>query len=175
MTLSLHAAGRKLRLVRPTLAYLAGLEALLNDPPVAERLGGLRSRSAIIELINKENAHWDIHGFGPWLLVEENTAEVFGRVGIRYTDVLGKREVELFYSIRPSCWREGLGSFIARSALGLGFDEARLPSIVAFTTPGNEASLRLIEKFCFAREREFEHAGLKHILFRLVGSSRKRG
>jgi len=175
MTLSLHAAGRTLQLVRPTLAYLAGLEALLNDPLVAERLGGRRSRSSIIELINKDDAHWDRHGFGPWLLVEPNSPEVFGRGGIRYADVLGKREVELCYSIRPSCWREGLGSFIVRSALHLGFDEAHLLSIVAFTTPHNEGSLRLLEKFAFAKEAEFEHAGLPHILFRLASTDWKRG
>lgn len=164
---SLPLENKTLQLIEPSDSYLEGVEALLNDPFVAEWLGGYRSRASIADAIEREGAHWREHGFGPWLLIDQNHTGVLGRGGIRYADILGEREVELFYSIHPSYWGKGLGSFIVRSALRLAFEKAALPSVVVFTMPTNKASLRLIDKFHFSREGEFEHAGLPHILFRL--------
>jgi len=167
MKLSLQLENETFQLAQPSDSYLEGVEALLNDPFVAEWLGGCRSRASIADAIEREGAHWREHGFGPWLLIGQNHARVIGRGGIRYADILGKREVELFYAIRPSYWGKGLGSFIVRSALRLAFEQAALPSVIVFTMPTNKASLCLIDKFHFSKEGEFDHAGLPHILFRL--------
>jgi RimJ/RimL family protein N-acetyltransferase len=164
---TLETAAGQFELVCPAGEDLEGLDALLNDPVVAGWLGGTRTRAAIKATIEKEFAHWRKHRFGPYVLVRAETREVVGRGGLRRTEVLGKEEVELFYAVKPMLWGAGLASFIVCEALNQGFREHGLQSVVVFTIPRNAASLRVIEKFGFGRESDFEHAGLPHVLFRL--------
>jgi RimJ/RimL family protein N-acetyltransferase len=42
-----------------------------------------------------------------------------------------------------------------------------LDDIVAFTLPTNDASRRVMEKLGFSYERDIEHAGMPHVLYRL--------
>jgi RimJ/RimL family protein N-acetyltransferase len=159
---------KRFQLRRPEHNFIDGLASLLNDPSVSHWLGGARSVATIRAAIDGEIAHWAAHGWGPWVVVDkESTRPVVGRGGIRWVEVLGKPEVELFYAISPAYWKKGLGSFVARAALDMGFHAVGLSSIIVFTIPTNMASLRLINKFGFVREREFKHADLSHILFRL--------
>ena len=159
----------------PAHENLDGLDALLNDPAVSGWLGGVRTRAAIEATIEKELAHWREHGFGPYVLVSAETREIVGRGGLRRIEVLGRQEIELFYAVKHVLWGTGLASFMVREALDQGFREHGLASVVAFTIPGNAASLRVIEKFGFAREGDFEHAGLPHVFFRLhCGAWHKR-
>ena len=163
----LQTAAGRFELVPSAREDLGGLDALLNDPAVAGWLGCVRTRAAIKATIEKEVAHWREHGFGPYVLVSAGTREIVGRGGLRRVEVLGRQEVELFYAVKPAQWGTGLASFMVREALDQGFRERGLSSVVAFTIPGNAASLRVIEKFGFAREGDFAHAGLPHVLFRL--------
>lgn len=159
---------KRFQLMRPEHSFTDGLASLLNDPSVSHWLGGARSVAAIRAAIDGEIAHWAVHGWGPWVVVDKESARpVVGRGGIRWAEVLGKPEVELFYAINPAYWKKGLGSFVARAALDMGFHAVDLSSVVAFTIPTNTASLRLMNKFGFVPEKEFKHADLPHILFRL--------
>jgi RimJ/RimL family protein N-acetyltransferase len=96
------------------------------------------------------------------------TGAVIGRGGIRRAEVLGRPEVELFYAVAPSHWGRGIAGRMAAAALELGFRRAGVPDVVAFTTEGNRASQRVIERLGLARQGLFEHAGLPHVLYRLT-------
>lgn len=150
--------------------HLDGLDALLNDPAMAVWLGGTRSRADILKAIRDEQDHWQQYKFGPWVIVDSTTEAVVGRGGLRWTDVLGKPELELFYAVTPSYWGRGVASGLARVALELGFADAAVNSVVGFTTPENKASQRILQKLGFQKETEFERAGLPHVLFRLTKS-----
>lgn len=155
------------RLVKPAAEHAEGLDRLLNDPQVARALGGPRSRDAILETIDAEARHWREHGFGPWVALDRATGAVIGRGGIRRAQVLGRTEVELFYAVAPVYWGRGIARGIGAAALELGLARAGLPDLVAFTTEGNLASRRVIERLGLAREGTFTHAGLPHILYRV--------
>lgn len=118
------------------------------------------------ELLEGDCAHWQDHGFGPWVLVETATGAFAGRGGLAWTSVEGIAEVELPWSIEPRLHGNGLATEAATAAAGwareLGFEEA-----IALTLPTNIASQRVAEKAGFSRAGECLHAGLPHLLFRL--------
>jgi RimJ/RimL family protein N-acetyltransferase len=155
----------------PSEKHLDGLDALLNNPTMADWLGGLRSRLDILMGIREGRQHWEQHKFGPWVLVDSTTGEVVGRGGLRWAKVLGTSELELLYAVTPSYWGQGIATELARVALEVAFSKnVAVNSVVAFTTHGNKASQHILEKLGFEKETEFSHAGLPHVLFRITAS-----
>ncbi|HEX3105644.1 MAG TPA: GNAT family N-acetyltransferase [Terriglobales bacterium] len=172
---SVHSAGNVLLpggfiLKFAAECHLEGLDALVNDPAVAGWLGGTRSREAVLKIIQDERQHWARHGFGPWVIIDSSTGELIGRGGLRWTEVLGRPEVELFYAVTPAQWGKGIATAMSRVALKTGFSHPAVASVIAFTIHSNKASQRVAEKMRFRREGEFEHANLQHVLFRLTKS-----
>jgi len=117
------------------------------------------------ELLEGDCAHWQDHGFGPWVLVERESGAFAGRGGLAWTSVEGVAEVELPWSVEPRLHGQGLATEAAVAAVErareLGFDH-----VVALTLPDNLASQRVAEKAGFERNGEVTHAGLPHLLYR---------
>lgn len=147
--------------------HLQGMISLLNDPVVAQWLGGGRSDEAVAELIDRDEQHWRQHGFGTLVAISDEEPGLLGRAGVRRTTVEGRDEVELFYSVLPRVWGRSIATQLSKAALA-GFFEARPDgSVVAFTLPENLASVRVMEKLGFELEGRIVHADLEHVLYRL--------
>jgi RimJ/RimL family protein N-acetyltransferase len=123
----------------------------------------------IDQLIESDCAHWEDHGFGPWVLVDKQSGAFAGRGGLAWTSVEGIAEIELPWSIEPHLQSKGFATEAAAAAAEqareLGFE-----AVIALILPTNAASRRVAEKTGFSRNGEVVHAGLPHLLFRrLVG------
>jgi RimJ/RimL family protein N-acetyltransferase len=150
--------------------HLEGMISLLNDPVVAQWLGGGRSEEAVAELIDNDDRHWREHGFGTLVAAGDGEPGVLGRAGVRGTLVEGRDEVELFYSVRPEAWGRSIATELSRAALARFFEARPDGSVVAFTLPENAASIRVMEKLGFGFEGRIVHADLEHVLYRLAGA-----
>lgn len=111
-------------------------------------------------------AHWERHGFGLWTfrLADGRFA---GRAGLRRLEIEGRSEVELAYAVPSELWGQGLATEMARAVLAVGFEQLELAENVCFTLPANRASQRVMSKLGFLYERDFVHAGLPHVFYRL--------
>ena len=121
----------------------------------------------VLELLDRDCRHWEDHGFGPWVLEDRQTGAFVGRGGLAWTEVDDVLAVELPWSIEPSRHGEGLATEAAAEAIAhartLGFAE-----VIALILPYNAASRRVAEKVGMkAAQREVEHAGLPHVLYRV--------
>jgi RimJ/RimL family protein N-acetyltransferase len=99
-------------------------------------------------LVDKRD-HWERHGFGLWLLRDRASGLMVGRGGLQYTDAIGGFAVEAAWTIVPERWGEGLAT-----------------DLIAITQPDNHGSRRVMEKTGFGYDREIEHVGLAHVLYR---------
>lgn len=82
-------------------------------------------------------------------------------------DVEGESTVEVAWAVMPEFQRRGFASELAEESLRIGFDILGLPDIVSFTLIENVASRGVMEKAGFAYERDFVHANLDHVLYRI--------
>ena len=140
----------------------------MQDPLVAETLwpgvlGGPRTDAQTRERLDEFIAHWQEHGFGPWMFFDRDRGQAVGYAGPRRTVVDGQDEVELVYAVASTRWGEGLATEMARAAVA----HAEITDLVCFTLSTNTRSRRVMEKAGFRYERDFERAGLPHVLFRL--------
>lgn len=124
------------------------------------------SREDVRTGLEDKREHWQRHGFGLWLLRDRATGEAVGRGGLQYTDAIGGWHVEAAWAIAPARWGRGLATELARESVRVGFDALALHEIIAITLPDNLASRRVMEKAGFVYDRDVEHVGLRHVLYR---------
>jgi RimJ/RimL family protein N-acetyltransferase len=144
---------------------------MYSDHRVTATLGGIRSEEETREMLRRSLEHWERHGFGLWIFRDATEGQFVGRAGLRYAPVEGKDEVELAYALMSEYWGRGLATEMARACVRVGFEQLGLADVVAFTLTINLASQRVMQKVGFTYEREFTHAGLPHVLYRLCRAS----
>jgi [ribosomal protein S5]-alanine N-acetyltransferase len=146
------------------------LLSLMGDPRVGATLGGTWDRKRMHERLEANIAHWRAHGFGIWAWYERDSGDFVARAGLNHTIVGGGGEVEIGWAVMADRWGEGFGTEVARASAEAAFGEVGLDNVVAFTTPTNIGSRRVMEKAGFAYERDIVHADMPHVLYRLHAS-----
>jgi [ribosomal protein S5]-alanine N-acetyltransferase len=138
-----------------------------QNPRVMATLGGLRSDEQTQQFLRDNLRHWERHGYGLWMFRAQADGGFVGRGGLRHVHVGGHDEVELAYALMPTFWGGGLATEMARAILTVAFEHLGMADIVAFTLATNQASRRVMEKVGSQFERDIDHAGLPHVLYRI--------
>ena len=116
-------------------------------------------------------SHWERFGFGPWAVIERESGDYLGRVGLRWTEYDDRAGIEVLWAIDPDRHGEGFASEAAAAALDFGA-ELELDDVVALILPINVASQRVATKIGMEVDGEVEHAGFDHLLFRAAPTAR---
>ena len=77
---------------------------------------------------------------------------MIGYCGLRF--LAETEEVEILYGIDKPYWGRGLVTEAAKATLRFGFEEAKLPRIIALAHPSNVGTRRVMEKAGLRYERQ---------------------
>lgn len=149
--------------------------ALNADPDVMRHFSSTLTRLQTAAVLERAQAHFDRHGWG--LFATEFEGVCIGYIGLFHVpfDAHFTPAVEIGWRLSKAYWNRGLASEGARACLDFGFSRLGLKEIVAFTTPGNLASIRVMEKIGMRHDPEgdFEHPRVapghplrRHVLYR---------
>lgn len=97
-------------------------------------------------------------GYGRWALVLRETGRVVGFNGLKFLPELG--ETDLGYRLVREQWGRGLATESSLAIVRHGFEALGLERIVGLVLPGNEGSIRVLEKVGMRRDGEVELDGL---------------
>lgn len=147
-------------ILRPWRAGDEGPLYILNgDAEAMRHFATLPTRAESDAWAVRMQAHIEAHGWGFWVAEHGQTGAFLGVVGLmtipwaaRFTPA-----VEIGWRITPAHQRQGHAEEAARLALAFAFETLGLAEIVAFTTPANEPSWRLMEKLGMRADGRFEH------------------
>lgn len=123
---------------------------LLNEPSFLQHIGdkGVRDlEGAKGYLTNGPLASYARHGHGLMAVVLKATGEPMGMCGLLKRDNLD--HADLGYAFLPEYWSQGYALEAAKATL----EAAPHGRILAIVSPGNAASIRLLEKLGFAFAR----------------------
>lgn len=145
------------------------------DPEVMRFFLARLTRSEALEMFRRVRSQIDQHGWGVWA-VEVNGA-LAGMVGLNTPrwPLPFSPCTEVLWRLRREFWGQGIAHSAASQAIEYGFSQAGLTEIVAFTTPPNLRSIRLMERLGFDRDHagDFDHPAVpaghplrRHILYR---------
>jgi RimJ/RimL family protein N-acetyltransferase len=127
--------------------------ALLNEPSFLEFIGdrGVRTLDdARAYLEGGPLESYRRNGFGPYRVELRGSPVAMGLCGLLERHWLD--HVDLGFAFLPRYWSRGYALEAARAVMRHARDELGLGRVLAVTTPGNQASIRLLGKLGF----EFE-------------------
>jgi len=132
---------------------------LLNEPSFIENITdkGVRTLEQAAEyLAQGPLASYAIHGHGLWLVQHRTTTNPMGMCGLIRRDSL--EEVDLGIALCPEFWGLGYAREAAEACVAWGRDHLGLGGLLAIVSPGNAASIRLLEALAFHRTGTMTYA-----------------
>ena len=127
---------------------------LLNEPSFIQNIGdrGVRTLEDARSYISSRIAvGYKEHGFGLWLVEENESGVAIGSCGLLKRDWLD--DVDLGYALLPEYWSKGYAAEAASGAIEYAREALCLARVVAITDPENQSSVRLLERIGFSYER----------------------
>ncbi|MDD0844451.1 GNAT family N-acetyltransferase [Pseudomonas sp. Gutcm_11s] len=157
---------------------LDALAQLCADPEVMAHFPAVLDRAGSAELLGKLMAHQAEHGFTFWCLERREDGAVVGFTGLARVGFAAPfvPAVETGWRLARPYWGQGYALEAARRSLQFAFEELELGEVVAFTTPANLRSWRVMERLGMCRDPadDFEHPSLPaghplrpHLLYRI--------
>jgi ribosomal-protein-alanine N-acetyltransferase len=133
------------------LPYIVAIDV---DPEVQKTLfGRIFTLDESRARLERWMEHWSLHGFGFWVF-RDVQGEPVGHAGLFHSP-RDKGSVEVGYALPPAHWNQGYATEMTLAALKVGFENLRLPRIIAIAQPTNSASRRVMEKCGLRFDREF--------------------
>jgi ribosomal-protein-alanine N-acetyltransferase len=153
-------------------------QAMSADPRVMQFMPALLTAAESDALADRAQAHFDLHGFGPFAVELLENHSFIGYIGLFVPAFHAPfmPAVEIGWRLEFNCWGRGLATEGARAAIRYGFENLKLDSVVSFTVPANLRSRRVMEKLGMTHDPrdDFDHPRLpaghplrRHVLYRI--------
>jgi RimJ/RimL family protein N-acetyltransferase len=135
-----------LQLVVPAARHAAAFTALHADPYTMRYIGQGRPLDRTDAWLHLAMliGHWQMRGYGVWMLEDPADGSFVGRVGLFHP--AGWDEPELSWMIVPALRGRGFATEAARAVRDVAFGPLVMTSLISLIKPGNEASRRVALK-----------------------------
>jgi len=107
--------------------------------------------------------HWELKGFGNWVLEELSTGEVVGRAGPY--EPAGWPGLEIGWTVGRDHWGKGYAPEAARESARWVHDVLGADHFISVIDPANARSIRVAEKLGEKLEGEFSYAGFDLLVY----------
>jgi ribosomal-protein-alanine N-acetyltransferase len=140
-------------------------------------LDGVLGREESDAYIGRAEAHFADHGFCKWAVEAPDVSPLVGAVGLSFVRFQASftPAVEVAWRLDRRYWGRGYATEAAQASVDDGFRRIGLTAVVAMTTLGNHASMRIMERLGMTRSFEFDHPRYpedhplcRHVLYRLA-------
>jgi RimJ/RimL family protein N-acetyltransferase len=125
--------------------------------------GGACDDRRSLERLRSLIAHQRDHRFSKWAVVKRTTGDVIGDCGLQYLD--GGPEIELGFHLHRAQWGHGYATEAAGAALSWA-QVHRTEDVVAIVDPGNDRSLRVLERIGMSPDGTRQYLGRSWTLYR---------
>ena len=147
---------KRLLLQVPQLNDLDNLIGLRTDPDVMRCLGGFGQDfgTGVIQQVDEikyqlslAQDYFDTYGLGFFCAFEKESSDFIGQAGLFHLRYDTKQpNIELAYRLHKKYWGQGYATELAIALIKWGLYTYGLPKIIAPVHPGNERSIRVLQK-----------------------------
>lgn len=150
----------RLKLEPVHLDHADDLVLLHSGPDVAYWYAGTWTRAEAQDWATQMQHQWQREGVGKWMAYRRADGELVGRGGLSWTQVSGKRQLELGWAIREAHRGHGYATEIGRAGLTVAFDQLAEKKVVAFAEIHNHASIAVMERLGMSHVGQIYRPGL---------------
>lgn len=138
---------------------------MLGDQKVMRHYPKTEDRAGALAHIQRQIERYASWGYGPWLVLNQETNQPLGRVGLLRQVVEGAEEIEVGYMIHRPYWRQGFAFEAAAACRDYAFSTLGRERVISLIRPENTPSQAVARKMGMRPEREIIHWDLRHIVF----------
>lgn len=126
---------------------------ILNDPDVAEHdyFYPVETKEQTLSFIERYQSEFDSNEEITWGIILKENQKLIGTCCFGNFDK-GAERAEIGYALTKVQWGNGYATEAVNKILAYGFMNINLNRIEATITPGNDSSVRVLEKLGFQRE-----------------------
>ena len=167
----------RLRLRWVTEADAGLMLAIWNDPDFIRHVGdrGIRTEDEALQAMREGVMKlYRDYGYGPYLMINAENDRALGICGLFKREYLD--DPDIGFALLPYNRRRGYVYEAAEAVVRHAREEMRLPGLTAIVSPGNPASIGLLEKLGMTREGLIPIPGEDDeiLLYRIDFSGRRR-
>lgn len=138
---------------------------MMSDPEVMRYYPRPYGDKDVRDFINRMRARYREDGCGLWMLIDRESGEPLGRVGLYRQTVHGVEEFEIGYMVHKPFWRRGLATEAALAVRTYAFTERKLPRVVSLIRPENLPSQGVARKLGMDIVGSTQMMDLEHHVF----------
>jgi [ribosomal protein S5]-alanine N-acetyltransferase len=165
----------RLRLRPYRLEDLDDLHAMFSDPEHMRWYPAPFDRETTRAWLERQIAATTTRGYALWIVEDRSSGEFLGTAGPTLQLVEDIDEVEIGWHTRPGRKGEGIAPEAAAVARDWAFAHLEIDHLIALVRPENLPSARVAEKVGMHVDREVDHKGLRHHVYRIDRVTRARG
>jgi [ribosomal protein S5]-alanine N-acetyltransferase len=155
-------------LLRPyRLEDLDDLHAMFSDPEHMRWYPEPFPREGSLDWLERQMARYQTRGYALWIVEDRRTGEFLGTAGPSLLTIEGVDEVEIGWHTRPGRKGEGIAPEAGAAARDWAFANLGVDHLIALVRPENRPSGRVAEKIGMHVDREGDHKGLRHFVYRI--------
>lgn len=156
-----------LRLRRYRQDDLEDLHAMFSDPQHMCWYPEPFPREGTQEWLDRQIARYRDPGYGLWIVEDRRTGEFLGTAGPAPMLVEGVEHVEIGWHTKPGRKGEGIAPGAGAAARDWAFANLPVDHLISLVRPENIASCRVAEKIGMHVDRQADHKGLLHRIYRI--------
>jgi ribosomal-protein-alanine N-acetyltransferase len=146
---------------------LDDLHAMFSDPEHMTWYPAPFPREGSLAWLEHQIAGYEEPGYALWIVEDRATAEFLGTAGPALRVVEDVEEVEIGWHTRPGRKGDGIAPEAAAAARDWAFASLHVDHVISLVRPENQASCRVAEKIGMHVDREVDHKGLRHLVYRI--------
>jgi RimJ/RimL family protein N-acetyltransferase len=150
------------------LADLDFVASMLADPAVMRFYPKTLNRGAAEVWVRRQMRRYRDDGHGLWLVLDRESGEPVGQVGLLNQHVDGADEAEIGYLLASSRWGRGYATEAAAAARDHAFRALGKGRVISLIRPENVPSQRVAVRIGMRVEKRAQFAGHEHLVFALA-------
>ncbi|WP_432473600.1 GNAT family N-acetyltransferase [Amphritea sp. HPY] len=155
----------RMRLVKVDIAHWPELHQYYSDEQATKYTTGKPlTEGESWRIVACLIGHWQIHGYGPYTMLDRDTGEVIGVVGLWYPG--DWPEPEMKWALLPACTGQGYAREAAVAVKGMVRDQLPHLSLISLIFEQNIPSRKLAESVGARFERMMEFRGKQAMVYR---------
>ena len=133
----------RLSLRELTQADFPALCAILQDEETMYAFEGAFTDAEVQEWLDRQFDRYRKWGFGTWAVIRKETDELIGHCGLTMQPWKDGEVLEIGYTFRRDCWRQGYATEVAQACKRYAFETLDAEEVCSIIRDTNTASQRV--------------------------------
>lgn len=121
----------------------------------AKFVGGPMDRPAAWRQLATEAGHWQLRGYGRWIVADRTTDQAVGMIGLWYPEGLPEREIG--WDLFAGAEGKGYATEAAAAARAYAYDVLGWTTVMSLIDPENSSSAKVATRLGAFHEKDYDH------------------